>query len=151
MRRNLAVVSLLALWVGLLQAEEKPRAPKGTEPRQARAWVDNDGALVLREYVCVAEGRKSEVEPTNEFGKTGDVDYQGPKEVTFQEVKRRFVVDGIQAYTTSGKRVAAKDLPNLLKKEQPVLISSDGEKVDPYYLEMIKEGTLVLVLRRPKD
>jgi hypothetical protein len=52
----------------------------------------------------------------------------------------------LQVSTAGGKKVDVKKLPNFLKKKTCVLISSDGKKVDPAYLEIIKKDTLVLVI-----
>src|SRR5205823_9975053 len=51
----------------------------------------------------------------------------------------------VAAYTVDGKPVAAAKLAELLAKERTVLIALDGKKVDPFYLQLYKEGTLVLV------
>jgi hypothetical protein len=51
----------------------------------------------------------------------------------------------VDAYTVDGKRIAAEELASLLKKERTVLIALDGKKVDPFLLELYKEGTIVLV------
>ena len=59
----------------------------------------------------------------------------------------RHLVDnpGMTLYSTDGKKVPRTDVPKLLAKPSPVLVSSDGEKVDPFYLKMAREGTVVIV------
>jgi hypothetical protein len=52
----------------------------------------------------------------------------------------------VKAYTVDGKAVPAARLAELLARERPVLIASNGRKVDPFHLQLYKEGTLVLVL-----
>jgi hypothetical protein len=56
----------------------------------------------------------------------------------------------VEAYDTSGKPVEAKKVAELLTKETPVLVSADGQKVDPFHLRVIKRGTLVLVVPQPE-
>jgi hypothetical protein len=48
-------------------------------------------------------------------------------------------------YGTDGKRIDAKKLPELLRKEIPVLVAKDGKMVDPFHLRLIKEGSLIVV------
>jgi len=51
----------------------------------------------------------------------------------------------VEAYTVDGKKVAVDKLAELLAKERAVLFSVDGKKVDPFHLQLYKEGTIVLV------
>jgi hypothetical protein len=45
----------------------------------------------------------------------------------------------IQAYFASGKRVVSSDIVKLLKSPRPVLVSSNGQMVDQFYLQLLKE------------
>jgi hypothetical protein len=58
-------------------------------------------------------------------------------------------LEEVQVYDTRGKAVSPKKLPGLLKGETFVLVSADGKPVDPLYLRLVKEGTLVFVLPAP--
>src|SRR5262249_48830390 len=57
----------------------------------------------------------------------------------------------VKVYDSRGRTVDPKDLPKLLKNPVPVLVSTDGKKVDPYYLKKVKKGTLVLVPPKAQD
>ncbi len=57
-----------------------------------------------------------------------------------------YTLDEVKAYDTRGKVVQPKKLPELLKGETVVLVSADGKPVDPLYLRLVKDGTLVFVL-----
>jgi hypothetical protein len=57
-----------------------------------------------------------------------------------------YAVEKVKAYDTRGKVVETKKLHGLLKGEVVVLVSADGKPVDPLYLRLVKEGTLVFVL-----
>jgi hypothetical protein len=59
----------------------------------------------------------------------------------------RLPLDGpmVAVFGTDGKQIDPKELPKLLKKATPVLVSADGKKVDPFYLRIAREGTLVVV------
>jgi hypothetical protein len=51
----------------------------------------------------------------------------------------------VRVFGTDGKRIDPKDLPNLLKKSTPVMVSADGNEIDPLYLRLVQPGTLVIV------
>jgi RNA polymerase sigma factor (sigma-70 family) len=57
-----------------------------------------------------------------------------------------YTLKDVKIYDTRGKKVGPKKLPELLKGETVVLVSADGKPVDPLYLRLVKEGTLVFVL-----
>jgi hypothetical protein len=68
-------------------------------------------------------------------------------QVETKEGLLRFDPDEVQAFGTDGKRLDRKAiLARLSKEEVPVLVSSDGREVDPFHLQLIKEGTVILVL-----
>ena len=58
--------------------------------------------------------------------------------------KQRVMIDArqVKAFGTDGKEIDAKKLARLLAKETPVLVSADGKPIDPFYLRVVKEGTL---------
>jgi hypothetical protein len=51
----------------------------------------------------------------------------------------------VEAYSVDGKKISAETLATLLAKDRPVLVATDGKKVDPFLLQLYKEGTIVLV------
>jgi len=51
-----------------------------------------------------------------------------------------------QVFGIDGKKVEWDDFRRLVKSPLPVLVSSDGEPVDPFYLRLARPGTLVLVM-----
>ena len=51
----------------------------------------------------------------------------------------------VDAYTVDGKSLTVEKLATLLEKERTVLVALDGKKIDPFLLELYKEGTIVLV------
>ncbi len=60
-----------------------------------------------------------------------------------------YAIEEVKTYDTRGKEVERKKLPGLLKGETLVLVSATGQPVDPLYLRLVKEGTLVIVLPVP--
>jgi RNA polymerase sigma factor (sigma-70 family) len=63
---------------------------------------------------------------------------------------RQFEPAKVKAYDLAGKPVSAGRLAKLLARETPVLVSADGQKVAPFHLQVIKPGTLVLVVPPPE-
>jgi hypothetical protein len=53
----------------------------------------------------------------------------------------------VKAFSVDGKPIERKKLRGLLKKETAVLVSADGKEIDPFYLQMIKEGTIILLVQ----
>jgi hypothetical protein len=51
----------------------------------------------------------------------------------------------VTAYTADGRTVSTEKLTTLLAKERPVLVVTDGKKVDPFLLQLYKDDVLVLV------
>lgn len=124
----------------------EPSAPSGAAPRQVLARIDSKGNLKITYAASVWSGfggGAMNVPVEQEKGK--------PPVPVKVRVTRLMVttveVDAkhIKAYTTDGRPVAGKRLAELLAKERAVLVSTDGKKVDPYHLELYKDGTLVLV------
>ncbi len=124
-------------------ADAKKRLPKGPPPVTAMAVLDGEGRLVLRfpgsgyyyqpktTYQRLPDGRTAEVT---------SYEVAGREEVRLIELKE------LQAFGTDGHKVEAQSLTEMLKKEIPVLVSANGQPVDRFHLQLIKDGTLVLVL-----
>jgi hypothetical protein len=62
-----------------------------------------------------------------------------------REVRVPLQGPNVRVFGTDGKRIDPKDLPNLLKKSTPVMVSADGNEIDPLYLRLVQPGTLVIV------
>jgi hypothetical protein len=115
--------------------------PGSPPPRMAFAVMTGNGTLIVRM-------------PTTTYVPVTSYVEQDGKEVprtTYQvetkEGLRRFAPEEVRAFGTDGKRLERKTLlARLSKEEVPVLVSSDGREVDPFHLQLIKEGTVILVL-----
>ncbi len=55
----------------------------------------------------------------------------------------------IKGCSVFGKEYDARTLADKLQKPTTVLVSADGKAVDPYYLRVIQEGTIVVVAPTP--
>jgi hypothetical protein len=128
-------------------AEEAIKSPQGVPPAQVIASVTKEGEFEITQPVLVPEQR-NEVRTVNVNGtpvtQTVTVTVVRPVQVT-----RRIKPEGVKVYTAAGKEVDAKDVPDKLKKPTVVLFAGDGNKVDPFYLKIIKPDTLVIVAPAP--
>jgi hypothetical protein len=145
MKRTLLGVLVLAACVACLAAEDGSKLPSSPAPNHATARINKDGSLVLREAVLQTTYQIKEQTLESKDGGTFTRRVRVPVTV-MREMTRSIQAKDIQAFTTEGKKLDARDLANFLKKDTPVLVSADGKKVDPYYLQVIKEGTIILVV-----
>jgi hypothetical protein len=67
----------------------------------------------------------------------------------WREVKLTADEANFEVRDLAGKVVPAKKLPSLLEKESPVLLSTSGP-IDSFYLQLAKEGTLVVIAPQDK-
>jgi hypothetical protein len=57
----------------------------------------------------------------------------------------------VQAHGTDGKPIDAKRLRERLVNGTAVLVSADGRPVDSFYLRLLKDGTVILVIGEKTD
>ena len=137
----------LVLLTALAPAAPEPAAPSGLPPDQAVAIIDSKGNLRITQ-ASTPNGYGPET-PEAEVAvlvKRGD-------EKVAVKVKTTSVIlttvelpaNAVEAFTVDGKTIVAEKLATLLAKERTVLVALDGKKVDPFLLELYKEGTIVLV------
>jgi hypothetical protein len=115
--------------------------PGGPPPRVMVLNVERDGTPYIVQTVTefVPEQRTQEVKVGKEIQK---------RVVTVYVPVRKQVrvgLDGkdVQIFDSNGKRLALQDVPRMLKAV-PVLVSADGKPVHPFYLRLVREGTLVV-------
>jgi hypothetical protein len=135
--------SLLALTL-LAQAPEVLAASGSSPPEQVLAKIDGKGNLVITSVTCACYGPAQQEHTVT----VGDPKAKVPVKVktasvivTTAELPARHV----EAYSVDGKTISAETLTTLLAKEKTVLVAMDGKKVDPFYLQLYKEGTIILV------
>jgi hypothetical protein len=80
--------------------------------------------------------------------------YKTVAETNYKAVMNKavLVADGkeVRVSRKDGQAVDPKDLPKLLSKETPVLVFAQGE-IDPYYLQVIQEQVLIIVIPANKE
>lgn len=138
--------TLLALAV--LAQPPAPAAPGGAPPEQVLASIDGKGKLTLIHATCACYGPAAQETVVTAYETQGKdrVPVKAKVKVssvvvTTAEIPAKFV----EAYTTDGKAIPADELAKLLAKDRTVLVAMDGKKLDPFYLQLYKEGTIVLV------
>ena len=127
-------------------AAPQPPAGPGLAPEQAVAGIDDKGNLTL-----------TRVEQSFPFMTAREVWLKAPAKKDTERVRVKAKVTALQltvvelpartveAFTADGKAIPAAKLAEMLAKERTVLVARDGKKVDPFYLQLYKEGTIVLV------
>jgi hypothetical protein len=142
MRRSFAAAVLLAM-AGSLPAGEKAEQPKGPPPKVMIASVDKDGPPYIKRTVVEYRTEKRQVEVI-----TNGIKQLREEQVTIPILREEKVgLDGkeVQVFGTDGKLISAKEVSRRLKKATAVLVSCDGKPVDPFYVRIAREGTLIVV------
>ena len=135
--------ALIGLLSGLLIAADGPQEglllPRQRQPWFAVARMDGGGVVTVRSKVT-----KYREEVRRGAGGQPFIKMVPYEDVSVSQVKGQ----DVQVYVTDGKgtkKVDPKRLPELLKEERPVLIAPAGEELDPFYAQVVKEGTVVIV------
>jgi hypothetical protein len=136
--------AVLASAVAAPAPDEAVKLPTGPAPATVLMSVTKDGEFEITQasQVPTLEERTRTVNLAG--GGVATEKYVVTVLKTVQ-VTRRIKGEGVKVYTAAGKEVDAKDVPDKLKKPTVVLFAADGNKVDPFYLKVIKPDTLVVV------
>jgi hypothetical protein len=138
----------LVLLTALAQPAAEPAAPGALPPEQAMAVIDAQGNLKITIVSCACYG------PAEQEVEAAVPDKPGPDKAAAKvKVKVTSVLvttaelsaKAVEAYTADGASLGKEKLAELLARERTVLVATDGKKVDPFFLELYKEGTVVLV------
>jgi hypothetical protein len=124
----------------------QPRVNAALPPVQGVASMDARGNLVIARVnpCCFGDGHR-EVWLKGPDQKAGEKGMIKAKVTQLTVTVVELPAHAVEAYTVDGKAVPAGKLAELLARERTVLVAQNGQKVDPFYLQLYKEGTLVLV------
>jgi hypothetical protein len=114
--------------------------PPQPPPVTGLAVIDEQGRLRLSEVAAVMLPVEESVQRDAHGGADFVTRYAAVTQITESLLDHA----ATPVYGTDGKRIDAKKLPELLRKEIAVLIAKDGKMVDPFYLRLIKEGSLIV-------
>lgn len=123
------------------------RRPNGTAPDLVEATLE-DGQIVVKLNVTVLKEVQQEVTQLGADGKPMKV----VRAVTVPEQVTRVVrIDPKKSLlsTADGKDVAPDDVKRFLEKPAAIVLSSNFEPVDKFYLQLYDEKTLVVVPPTP--
>jgi hypothetical protein len=117
--------------------------PLGAPPQILIASVDHGKLLIHRtRYVPKIEERFASEQQGDKI-----VQRKVPVTVTVAEQQTTsYDLSGVKAFDAAGKEIDAEMLGERLKKDAPVVVSSDGRAVDPRYLQLFKSDTVVLIV-----
>jgi len=137
-------LTLALLLPATLAPAPKATLPKGPPPRIVSASIDSEGGFQFVEVTTkyVPQQRTREV---NVGGQVQKVTETVTVPVT-EMVQRKVDGENVEVYWVDGKKLDPEKVRKLAGKTLPVLVSSDGKPVDPFYLRLAREGTLVLVV-----
>jgi RNA polymerase sigma factor (sigma-70 family) len=124
-----------------------PAEEKATSARNALPVIGVANNLVSNKYVMVRFLYGTRTVTSYRKVERDDRAYYEPQttQIPIEQVMR-VDLDAVPVYDTTGKRVAPKNVTELLKESAPVLVATDGKPVDPFYLKLVKEGTLIFVV-----
>jgi hypothetical protein len=145
MQPLLAALTAVTL-AAALRPDDAPSPPQGPPPKGAVARTASR-AIELTEPVSeiVAVERRRVVQVDGRFV----TEAYRENVVVYRQVVRRIEAKDVRAFGTDGKEIEAARLAELLQAGLPVLVSADGRPVDPFYLRLLKEGTVILVVGEP--
>ncbi len=128
------------------EPEPKVALPKGPGPITTRAVVTDLGKLGVQYLVhyyrpvTMKESKEGEplVHPVTTYVRGVTAAW------------KLHDLDQVSAFDVHGKPIEETRLRKLLARETTVVVSADGKPVAPFYLSVLKEGTIVLVLPQAK-
>jgi hypothetical protein len=120
---------------------------QGPAPVTAWAAAEKEGRIVIHWPVSYYQPRTKYVRRDPSGPASPVTTYERATAYTTRDFDAREV----EAFGTDGKPIEAKALLERLRTPVAVLVSSDGRLVPSFYLQVIKEGTLILVLPESKS
>ncbi|HTU16626.1 MAG TPA: hypothetical protein VMG10_01075 [Gemmataceae bacterium] len=123
----------------------KMERPKGLAPRVVMIELGDEGKLKILEIASRMVQVQKVVTAKTADGKERQVTRTVMVPV-FQQMIRTVDLDGVRVFGVNGKKIETKEVRKQLAKPMPALVSVDGNPVDPFYLRVAREGTLVLVI-----
>lgn len=127
-----------------LPSHDPTLAPhRAADPTFALAHADSAGTVTIQTLRRVP---KNEIRTEKQTRDGVATDVTVTVTLMVPELKEEKVnLKDLQVFDAAGKAIDPLTLPERLKQETVVLLSTDGEKVDPRFLAAVKEGTLILV------
>jgi len=144
MKRWLLSVTVFFAFTGVSVADERPLALQAPPPRFSMARMADDGTVEFVDITYHTEDRMIQRTIIDPDGTTRKV-LQAVRTPITRPIVTRVKPEDVKAFDVAGREIPTKDLPLKLKAQKPVLVSADGHAVDPSYLRLAKDDTLVFV------
>jgi len=145
--RTIAAFIALTLAVDVLAAEDSPGLPDAAPPRIITAVALAQPGPVQLDLVIPVFVPENRVRVVERDGKKIEEEYAIMKAV--YETRVVTADDGARVFDRTGKPVQTDALPALLKKKTAVLLSATS-KLDPFYLPLLRDDVLIVVLSPEK-
>jgi hypothetical protein len=141
MFRAILGVALVVLPASL--ASGQGAGPKGLPPTIMAVRVDGAGQpfLVVMKPMIVPRQETVQVKVGNE------IQNRVQMRLVMQMIEMRKPLDSekVRFFDAAGKRIDFKEALKRLTKMTAVFVSADGKEVDPFYLRLAREDTVVVV------
>lgn len=134
--------SLLALLTLVVPAPDTP-APQGQPPKVMALSLDKEGRPFLR-TIHTEYRTEKRTRTVNMGGVVVTEAYQVFVPVVV-EIKVHLDDANVQVIGADGKRVPPAQFGKLFPRPGPVLVSADGKAVDPFYLQLLREGSVCVI------
>jgi hypothetical protein len=136
----------LVLLAVFAQPAPETAAPSGVPPTQVVASIDAKGKLTITYATVLAPASSEHTITIPQTKGTDKAPVKAKVKITqLQVTMAEIAAEHVEAFTVGGRPITREQLTTLLAKERPVLVAVDGKKVDPFFLRLYKDDTIVLV------
>jgi hypothetical protein len=149
MKKSLLLVLVLLIAAAPADRRDLPTLPKSPPPEVVVAEAsEKDGAIWVRFWIPVGSPAPRQLTIEKDGKKMEVTTYT----ISYSRWSRMDLkADGkqVQAFDVEGKEIAPQELPKLLAKRPHVVLFKD-DSPDPYYLSVLRPGTVVLKVPQDK-
>ena len=139
----LTIVAITVFEVSTATAE-KPKQPGPAPYYTYASATEGDYVVITRTFVSMVQEQRTRIVKKN------GIEEKVPYIVCISKIRRSKLkkkIADLEVTNAAGEKKTAEDIRDALEKPQAVLLSSDGQKVDPFYLKTVKPDTLVIVFK----
>jgi hypothetical protein len=124
-------------------AEEETQPPKGPPPLAVLARMDKDGNFeITRPTTVYRQETRTHVVTVN--GQAVEQTHTVAVPTTVNQTVL-YAAKSVKVYGIDGKEVEQDRVADVLRQRTVILLSANGQSVDPFYLKVVRPGTLILV------
>lgn len=142
---NLTLLTLALSFPAAPAPAPKPERPSGPPPSIVTISPGAEGLLTILDIDQQMVPQQRTVQVTTNDGRVRQVT-QTVMVPVLRQSSRILALDKVEIYGHDGKKLAPADVKKHLSRTVPALLSRNGMPVDRFYLRMVREGTLILVI-----